>query len=411
MIEEAQLSLKLSEERGVFTVSDLAGGLRELVETAYDDVRVEGELSNFKQHRSGHCYFTLKDENAQLRCVMWRHFTRYVFFEPRDGMLVRVRGNISVYEARGDLQLLARSMQVAGEGALQKAFEELKRKLGAEGLFDADRKRPIPLFPRRIGLITSGSGAALQDILTVLRRRFPAVEVVLCPVQVQGMGASDQIASAIRCFNDLVEDADRRVDVMIVGRGGGSIEDLWAFNEESVARAIAASQIPIVSAVGHETDYSMADYVADRRAATPSMAAEIVVPDQEDVRAWLRGSVDSAGSCVQRAVERRRQYVKSILRTRAFHRPEDRVRQLIQRFDDAGTRLHRASERLVAAHRRHIEGCIRQLTLLDPSRPLERGYARVERDGRIVRSSGELSGGDDVTLTFHDGSRSARVEP
>lgn len=409
MLQEAQLTLDLNEERAVYSVSELAGGLRDLVETTFDDVWVEGELSNFKQHRSGHCYFTLKDEDAQIRCVMWRHFTHYVFFEPRDGMLVRVRGNVSLYEARGDLQVVARSMRVAGEGALQKAFEALKQKLAVEGLFDSARKRDIPTFPRRIGVVTSGSGAALQDILSVLQRRFPAVEVVLCPVQVQGMGSAEQVAAAIRCLNEQHTTSDMRVDVMIVGRGGGSIEDLWAFNEEVVARALAASAIPTVSAVGHETDYSIADYVADRRAATPSMAAEIVVPDQQDVRAWLRGTIESAQGCVKRLIDRRRQYVRNLLRTRAMYRPEDRLRQLTQRLDDAATRLYREKSRALDRRRRHLDGCMRQLELLDPSRPLERGYARVEKDGRIVRSAADLHQADEVVLTLRDGSRSARV--
>lgn len=408
MTEHAQLSLELPGHRDAYSVSDIAGGLRELVETAYDDVLVEGELSDFKQHRSGHCYFTLKDENARLNCVMWRSFTKYVFFEPQNGMLVRVRGKISVYEARGSLQLVARSMRVSGDGALQQAFDELKRKLSAEGLFDTDRKRPIPAFPERIGLVTSAAGAAYQDILSVIERRFPVVEVVLFSVQVQGMGASAEIAEAIEAFNEL-NAAQLPIDVLIVGRGGGSTEDLWAFNEEVVARAMAASDIPIVSAVGHETDFTIADFVADRRAATPSMGAEIVVPDQRALNAWLRGTVQATTSSIQKRIDGGRQTVRHLLATHAFHRPADRLRRLVQRRDDLEAQLHRAATRTLERHRARVEAGKRQLDLLDPSLPLDRGYARVERDGSVVRAADELAVEDELKLTFRDGSREVRV--
>lgn len=409
MVEEPQLTLGLQDQRRVFTVSDLTGGLRELVETAFDDFHIEGELSNFKRHRSGHCYFTLKDENAQIRCVMWRHFTRYVFFEPQDGMLVRIRGSASVYEARGDLQILARSMRLAGEGGLQKAFEELKRKLAAEGLFERERKKPLPSFPETIGVVTSGSGAALHDILSVLQRRFPVARVVLCPVQVQGIGSAAEIARAVRCLNDQFAGSELRPDVMIVGRGGGSLEDLWAFNEEVVARALAESDIPVISAVGHETDVSIADFVADQRAATPSMAAEIAVPDQAELRAWLHGSVDAARGCIERSIGKERQRVAHLMRTRAFNRPADRLRQLAQRLDGLEGRLHREVRRALEQRRTRVQGCLGRLTLLDPSRPLERGYARVQRDGRHVTSAAALNPDDAVTLTFADGERGAVI--
>ncbi|HMB89444.1 MAG TPA: exodeoxyribonuclease VII large subunit, partial [Rhodothermales bacterium] len=270
--------MAVPENRTILSVSDLTRGLREVVETQFDNVWVEGELSNFRQYRSGHCYFTLKDDDAQLRCVMWKHFTQYVFFDPQDGMLVRLHGHASVYETRGELQLVTRSMQLAGEGALQKAFEELKQRLEAEGLFAPGHKQSLPPYPESIGIITSGDGAALHDILSVLSRRFPQVRVLVCPVHVQGMGAAEEIAEAITTFNSLPPGDDFRPDVLIVGRGGGSAEDLWAFNEEVVARAMYDAEIPTISAVGHETDYSISDYVADVRAATPSMAAELVVP-------------------------------------------------------------------------------------------------------------------------------------
>src|SRR5690625_122174 len=247
------------------------------------------------------------------------------FFEPQDGMLVRVHGGASVYEVRGDLQLVVKSMQPAGEGALQKAFEAIKRKLSDEGLFDAGRKKPLPEFPETIGVVTSGSGAALHDILTVLQRRYPAVRVLLCPVQVQGIGAAEEIADAIECFNRQHHDPAFRADVLIVGRGGGSLEDLWAFNEEVVARAIAASSIPVVSAVGHETDFSIADFVADLRAATPSIAADLCVPDRRELMAALRGSIVRMSQCQRDRIERNRRLITGILESRAMHRPEVRL--------------------------------------------------------------------------------------
>ncbi len=376
----------------------------------YGDVWVEGEISNFKRHRSGHCYFTLKDEDAQVRCVMWRHFTRYVFFEPQDGMLVRVHGGASVYEVRGDLQLVVKSMQPAGEGALQKAFEAIKRKLSDEGLFDAGRKKPLPEFPETIGVVTSGSGAALHDILTVLQRRYPAVRVLLCPVQVQGTGAAEEIADAIECFNRQHHDPAFRADVLIVGRGGGSLEDLWAFNEEVVARAIAASNIPIVSAVGHETDFSIADFVADLRAATPSIAAELCVPDRRELMAALRGSIVRMSQCQRDRIERNRRLITGILESRAMHRPEVRLRQSVQRLDDLQNRLDRSLHAFVERRRTKLEGCDRQLSLLNPARPMERGYVRLERNGTIIKRAADLDAGDDVNLRFVDGARTATIK-
>src|SRR5690625_3834598 len=376
----------------------------------YGDVWVEGEISNFKRHRSGHCYFTLKDEDAQVRCVMWRHFTRYVFFEPQDGMLVRVHGGASVYEVRGDLQLVVKSMQPAGEGALQKAFEAIKRKLSDEGLFDAGRKKPLPEFPETIGVVTSGSGAALHDILTVLQRRFPAVRVLLCPVQVQGIGAAEEIADAIECFNRQHHDPAFRADVLIVGRGGGSLEDLWAFNEEVVARAIAASTIPVVSAVGHETDFSIADFVADLRAATPSIASELCVPDRRELMAALRGSILRMSQCQRDRIERNRRLITALLESRAMHRPAARLRQSVQRLDDLQNRLDRSLHAVVERRRTKLEGCDRQLSLLNPARPMERGYVRVERNGTIIKRSADLDAGDDVNLRFVDGARTATIK-
>lgn len=391
-------------------VGELAAGLRALVEAEYDDVWVEGELSNFKRHSSGHCYFTLKDADAQLRGVMWRAFTQTVYFQPRDGMLVRVNGQVSLYEQRGDLQVVARTMELAGEGALQRAFEALKRRLAEEGLFEAARKRALPPFPECIGVVTSGTGAALQDILSILARRFPQVRVLVIPVRVQGLGAAEAVAEAVDAFNDLPEGDPLRPDLLIVGRGGGSIEDLWAFNEEIVARAIFASTIPVISAVGHETDVTIADFVADVRAATPSMAAEMAVPDRRQLAAGIRALHTASADLVASRLRDRRQHLRYLTQSYSFRRPLDLLRQHQARLAEQTARLHRAAARQVDDLGRRVAALQDRLLLLDPAAPLRRGYARVERDGRAVGEAGALRGGDVVTLRFADGARRARVE-
>ncbi len=398
------------ENHTIRTVSDLVGSLKEVVETHFDDVWVEGELSNFRRYRSGHCYFTLKDENALVRCVMWKGFARYVFFEPQDGMLVRLNGNASVYEVRGELQLVARSMQLAGEGALQKAFEELKQQLSDEGLFAPVHKRPLPPYPETVGIVTSGDGAALHDILSILGRRFPQVRVLVCPVHVQGLGASEEITEAINTFSALPPGDPFRPDVLIVGRGGGSAEDLWAFNEERVARAIFAADLPIVSAVGHETDYSISDFVADVRAATPSMAAELVVPDRRDVATLVGGLYGYLRDQVTTRIDTSRQRILSLTQSYRFHRPVERLRQAQQRLDEVTARLHRSTRHRLHTQRHRLESLERRLVLLDPKRPLLRGYVRVERDGEPIHQAALLRHDDQITLHFHDGTRQARID-
>lgn len=394
---------------GVLSITELTGGLRRLVEAEYGDVWVEGELSNFKRYGSGHCYFTLKDDDAQIRGVMWRHFTQYVFFQPRDGMLVQAHGHVSVYEARGEMQLVVRSMRLAGEGARQQAFEALKRQLYAEGLFEAEYKRPLPAFPERIGIVTSGSGAVLHDLLSILKRRFPSVHVLVCPVRVQGMGAAEAVAEAVDAFNAIPEGDPLRADVLIVGRGGGSVEDLWAFNEEVVARAIFRSEIPVISAVGHETDFTIADYVADVRAATPSMAAELAVPDRGEVLGIVRslyGAIDAAN---RHRIAQARQQVARLTGSYAFRRPVDQMHRNAQRLDELTRRIHRASARQVERQQERLAALETRLQLLDPERPLRQGYARVERDGHFVRRRRELESDAVITLHFQDGKVEARV--
>lgn len=394
----------------VFSVTEITRGLSDLVEEHYDDVWVEGELSNFTRAASGHCYFTLKDADAQIKCVMWRHLTQYVFFEPEEGMQVRAHGNASVYQKRGDLQILVDQMRRAGKGAQQEAFERLKQKLKEEGLFDTDRKKTLPPFPETVGVVTSGQGAALHDITSVLERRFPAAQVVLCPVPVQGMEAPQAIADAIARFNAVPSDDGQRPDVLIVGRGGGSTEDLWAFNEEVVARAMADSILPVVSAVGHESDVSIADFVADERAATPSMAAEIVVPDRRDVARTVRSLHDRMQDVVMRTIQDGRQTVDRLVSSRAFHHPVDRVKQARQTVESLRERLERAADRRVERAKNRLDRLQDRLRAADPEAPLQRGYAMVEREGTAVRSAADLRPGDRFTVHLHDGHRRATVD-
>ncbi|GAB5518277.1 MAG: exodeoxyribonuclease VII large subunit [Rhodothermales bacterium] len=398
------------DRRIVRSIGELTRELRATVEDAFTDVWVEGELTNFKRAASGHCYFTLKDEDGQMRCVMWRTNTRRVFFEPRDGMLVQIRAYASLYEPRGELQLVAREMLLAGEGALQQQFELLKRKLEAEGLFEIERKQPLPAYPERIGVITSGTGAALHDILSILQRRFPQVEVFVCPVRVQGMGAAEQIADAIEAFDAVPEDAPFRVDVVIAGRGGGAVEDLWAFNEEVVARAIDACGIPVISAVGHEVDYTISDFVADVRAATPSMAAELAVPDRREVYAHILGLHEVAQQRVSQHIADQRQRVVRWTQSYAFNRPQQRLQRFQQQVDDLQSRLGRGVQHHVNAQHHQLNAMAHYLALLGPNRPLAQGYIRAEHEGQPIRSVHHALPGTRVTLVFQDGTRTAFIE-
>ncbi len=399
------------EPPGTFpSVSELIRRIKEVVGGHFPEVGVEGELSNFRRPASGHCYFTLKDAGAQVRCILWRSVAEGLFFHPRDGMLVRVRGAVDLYEARGDLQVVVRFMEPAGEGALQQAFEALKRTLAAEGLFDARHKKNLPPYPEVIGLITSGTGAALHDMQSILARRFPQVRLLVCPVPVQGAAAAEAIAGAIDAFNALPEGDAFRPEVLLVGRGGGSAEDLWAFNEEVVARAIFASEIPVVSAVGHETDFSIADFVADVRAATPSMAAELAVPDRREVTAYVLTCHSALHDLLTRTLSDHRLHLQRITGSHGFNRPVDRLHQAGQRLDDLALRLSRIPALLLASRRHRVDALQAQLHLLDPRRPLQMGYARITRDGEPVHRAAVLQEQDRLTLHFLDGERIARVE-
>ncbi len=354
----------------VLGVSELLREARTLLEGTFPRLWVEGEISNFSRPRSGHWYFTLKDEQAQLRCAMFRSDNRRLDFTPEDGMQVMVRGRLTLYEARGDFQLVAEHLEEAGDGALRRTFEALKRRLMAEGLFDEDRKRPLPTLPRRIGVLTSPTGAALHDILNVLRHRFPAIPVRLYPIPVQGIGAAEEIAR-------MLELAGRRgdCDVLILARGGGSLEDLWAFNEEIVARAIIACPVPIVTGIGHQVDFTIADFCADLRAPTPSAAAERVVPD---VREWLT-RLDRLESRLQQTIRRRLSDESGRLRhlNARLRHPRELLRQRQQRCDDLEQRLLVAMNHALRRHHHHFHALRQRLQTLTPRREIDAAHLRL----------------------------------
>ncbi len=393
----------------VLSVSDLTRRVRELLDTDYrlQDVWVSGEASNVSRPASGHLYFTLKDAQASLRCVMWRPDAARLLTPPREGEAVEVHGRVSVYETGGQYQLYADTLRPAGEGLLFQRFLRLKAQLEAEGLFAAERKRPLPAWPARIGLVTSPSGAALRDVIHVLRRRFPLAEVTLAPTPVQGDEAPTGIIAALQALNRHVHP-----DVILLVRGGGSIEDLAAFNDEGVARAIAASQAPVVSGVGHETDFTIADFVADRRAPTPSAAAEIVTPDvlvlSEDVR-LARARL--AEALAERLRTHRWTLDEGRLKLRLAS-PRAQVAGARQRLDDLGARALAAIGGGVRLRRAAVGGMAQTLRAVGPSAVLERGYAvvRLKDGGQVVRSRKLVPPGTALEVRVADGTFPARAE-
>jgi exodeoxyribonuclease VII large subunit len=438
--------------RQIYTVSDLTALVRRRLEGDFGDLWVEGEVSNLRNPGSGHCYLTLKDEQSQLRAVVFRSVARMLKFALKDGLHLVCRGHLTVYEPRGEYQLVVDYVEPKGAGALQLAFEQLKERLAREGLFDAARKRPFPFLPTRIGIITSPAGAVIRDMLHVLNRRFPTVPVLILPVPVQGTGAAGKIADAIDQANTLT--VRLRPDVLVVARGGGSLEDLWAFNEEIVARAIAASAIPVVSAVGHETDYTIADFVADLRAPTPSAAAELIVPRRDHLTAAVTTARERLVAAVRDDLTNRRTRVlaelralrsparlveRSLLRvddlfsrlrdgvTRLIHRQREQRRFLaravlaahpLRRLDTARLVHRRATERLTARIRVMLADAnsrtgalASRLDALSPLAILGRGYSltRVLPSKRLVRSASDVAPGDHLLITLGHGEITAEA--
>ena len=408
-LDMAQYSLPFSFPPPVtWTVTDLTRYLRQLFENdeALQDVWVQGEVSNFSRPSSGHLYFTIKDSGASLRCVMWRNSVARLQFMPRDGDAIEAHGVISIYEAGGQYQLYADTLRPAGEGALYQEFLRLKAKLEAEGLFEPERKRPIPAQPKRIGVITSPTGAALRDILNTLRRRYPLVEVVLAPTAVQGEEAPGGIVAAFELLNRLAQP-----DVILLARGGGSIEDLWAFNDERVARAIAASASPVISGVGHETDFTIADFVADLRAPTPTAAAELAVPDQADLRTDLTELEEHLGRLALANITDQRWNLQALNNHLLLYSPRPRLLSNRQRVDELAFRLSAAARHFLALETAQLRGLTQRLASLSPQAVMERGFAILyDREGRHIRSINQVSPGDRLQAELNDGSLSAQVD-
>ena len=430
----------------VYSIAEINGLIRKKLEGDFTNIWLRGEISNFKAHTSGHFYFSLKDDSAQINAVMFKGLNSKLKFRPENGMEVLVRGKITVYEPRGNYQIFCESMEPVGAGALQKAFEQLKAKLEKEGLFAAERKRPIPHFPQHIGLVTSPTGAALKDILNVLRRRYRAARITLAPALVQGTEAPQSIVQAIQLINQVQD-----IDVLIVGRGGGSIEDLWAFNDERVARAVVASRIPTVSAVGHEIDFTICDFVADLRAPTPSAAAELVAKSADEITEKIFTLKNRLWQALKTFIAHRNERVKAL--SRQLVDPQRRLQDLQIRCDELTIRLEQATFRYIEDRRMHVrlaseklgtpkeriarleqkiqilmarlqaglqktfdkkllrfkEGAGR-LDAMSPLRVVERGYSIVEKSGEILKSVKSLSVGDLLTIRLAEGSVTAKVE-
>ncbi len=389
----------------IYTVSEVTSSIRQLLEEHFAELWIEGEVTNFRPASSGHYYFSLKDDACQIRAVMFRGANQRLKFRLENGLAALCYGHINVYEPRGEYQIIVEHIEPKGVGALQLAFEQLKEKLESEGLFRAERKRPLPFLPRKIGIITSATGSVIRDMIHVLTRRFPPVQILLHPVAVQGEGAGAEIATAIAQMN-----AREDIDLLIVGRGGGSMEDLWAFNEEVVVRAMAASRLPVISAVGHETDFTIADFVADVRAPTPSAAAELAVPVYED----LLHTVDEWRYRLHQAVRQTVDHARLRLRQWEgyFRDPGRRLTETLLRLDYLEEQaLFHLKHRLEVRH--HEVGSLSaRLESLNPRAILARGYAIVSRldDGRIVKKSQDVVAGDSVAIRLGEGSLKARVQ-
>jgi exodeoxyribonuclease VII large subunit len=445
-----QLTFNLMPERRAWSVSELTAKIRDLLAKNFTGITVQGEISNCREAQSGHFYFTLKDDRAQVRCVFFKQQQRGIKFRPEDGLQMTVRGSISVYEPRGEYQIYVESLEPIGLGALQLAFEQLKKRLEAEGLFDASRKKPLPLLPSRIGLITSPKGAAVRDVVRILTRRFPNVHLTVYPVRVQGEGSAEEIVKALKFFN-----ARKMVDVLILARGGGSLEDLWSFNEEIVARAIFASEIPVISGIGHEMDFTIADFVADVRASTPSAAAELVVQTRREFDKHIADLRETISGLIRYRLLELSRSVHELSARRGFRRPLDLLRQQRQRADEMTSRLalglrerlkqslkrfntahmrivsfdFRAkiavfllriekrsaelgvrAERFLRAKRDRWQRLALQLQERGPLKVLERGYAiATDAAGNLLRSADQVQLGDSVAIQLHRGKLSTEV--
>ena len=393
-------------EPKVYTVSELSQGIKYLLETEFRELWVEGEISGLKISSLGHTYFDLKDATSNISGVMFRGFAATLKFDLANGLLVRVRGNITTYDKQSKYQLMAKAIEPAGIGPLQLAFEQLKKKLASEGLFDQARKRPIPALPQKIAVVTSPTGAAIRDILSILKRRYANMHIIIAPVKVQGAGSAEEIANAIIDLNENFPD----IDVMLVGRGGGSMEDLWSFNEEIVARAIAGSKIPVISCVGHETDFTIADFVADLRAPTPSSAAELVVKSKVELAANIAGLERRLLQSLRIYYENLQGKFRRLSSSRMLVNPLTLLERPTRRLDDAieGLFLATTEKQRSAAERLNLQS--EKLKALSPLFPLKKGYVIVkDARGKAVKTAAALTPGDRVSLQFAEGRAEAEV--
>jgi exodeoxyribonuclease VII large subunit len=388
----------MEEPTQILTVSELTKEIRRTLEESFEKVSVIGEISNFKSHISGHWYFSLKDSGAVINCTMWKGFNQYVFFTPQDGMKIIVNGKLTVYPPRGSYQLDIRSMKPAGLGELQEAFERLKKKLDAEGLFDEEFKKPIPVFPERIGIVTAIDGAAFRDLVSVAKRRYPLVELVIAPARVQGSGAAQSIVNSIKLLNKI-----EGMDVIIVGRGGGSIEDLWAFNEEIVARAIFYSKVPIISGVGHEVDFTIADYVADLRAPTPSVAMELATPDTEEIENYIKEFLSKSIKIIDEQIEEKNEDILSLIKSYGFRLPLEIVNSKSQQVDNSISRILKNIERFFLVYDKKISLLAKSLETYDIQRSLKRGFVLVKQNSKFVTRAAKFNNEKKAFLKFFDG--------
>ena len=387
----------MSDRQDCLTVSTLNAKIRGLLEEELSNIWVKGEISNFHHHpASGHMYFTIKDNSSEIRCTMFRMNNLHLNFKPVDGMEVRIYGNVSVYEKRGQVQLKVGMMEASGKGDLYRSFELLKKSLQVEGLFDESHKKRIPTYPKKVGILTSGSGAAYQDIINVLNRRAPHIEIVLHSVKVQGIGSSHEVVSGIDLFNK-----DNSVELLIISRGGGSIEDLWTFNEESVARAIFKSHIPIISGIGHETDFTIADFVSDLRAPTPSVAAELAVPSREDLLLIIKNFKSKMSRNLYNQLEQRWLLFDQIEKRISNQRPSRKIEIQVQTLNQNHQRMLLAIEKKHTFLSEKINYLFKQLSNLGPDHVLDRGYAiPIDEWGKVIRSSNQINIGESFRLNM-----------
>jgi exodeoxyribonuclease VII large subunit len=382
----------------ILSVSEITGLIRHTLEENFSEVNIIGEISNFKAHISGHWYFTLKDANAQVSCTMWKGINNYVFFTPQDGMKIIISGKLTVYPPRGSYQIDVRSMKPAGIGELQAAFEKLKQKLASEGLFDEVNKKQIPKFPVKIGIVTAIDGAAFQDMKSIAARRYPIVELVIASCKVQGDKASDEIVDRVNLLNNQSD-----IDIIIVGRGGGSLEDLWAFNEETVARAIFNSRIPVISAVGHETDFTIADFVADLRAPTPSAAMELATPDVNELFAFIREFSYYFQEKMLKIISNYRSIIDQVVSSYGFRLPQNLIKNKIQNLDNMHYRFQNNFENKLSQLKNRLALLNNIIETSNVDHILKKGFVIIRQEGKYITRSYKIIREKSFDMKFYDG--------